>query len=55
MKGESVRLRLFEAIQDCGRLGGSLEPRKVKRLSVSAERWKVGRVRGEKFGADDLQ
>jgi hypothetical protein len=50
-----VRLRLLEAIQDCGRVGGSFEPRKVKRLDVSAEWWKVGRARGERFGAGDLQ
>ena len=55
MKGEGVRLGLFEAIQDCGRVVGRFEPRKAERVDISVEWWKVGRARGERFGAGDLQ
>ena len=44
MEDERVRLELVEPIQDCGRVGASLGPRKVKRLDVSVEWWKVGRA-----------
>ena len=44
MEDERVRLELVEPIQDCGRVGASLGPRKVKRLDVSAKRREVGMV-----------
>jgi hypothetical protein len=55
MNGKSVQLRLFEAVQEWRRFGGASWPCEVKRLDVSAEWWKVGRVRGYMFRAGDLQ
>jgi hypothetical protein len=55
MKGESVLLGPLEAIQDGGWVGRVAGTCKVECLDVSAERREAGRVRGEKFGAGELQ
>jgi hypothetical protein len=54
MDGESLRLRLLEAIQDRRWISTDTRPCEMKCLSISTEWRKVGKVREDKLGASDL-